>query len=129
MKLTIEQWNGEVIPENCKSIAVDGDIAMKIDGVCFLLQTKGGYNNVVMFRKEPSDVSVKKTIYKFAYIIGRSYGIDYIAVRGVPGKYAFLSRDFAPWTVLDSKPDPDGYECRYVHLTPDLLAKLEMLIG
>lgn len=127
--MTVEQWNSEVIPDNCKCKAVEGDIAMMIDGICFLLQTKNGYNNVVMFRKEPSGIPVKKTIYKFAYAIGRGHGIDYIAVRGVPGKYAFLSRDFSPWTVLDNKLDPDGYECRYVHLTPDLLAKLEILIA
>ena len=50
-KVSIDIWNKYVDKSNneINAEAKDGDIVIKHNGLLFLLQTKNGYNNVIIF--------------------------------------------------------------------------------
>ena len=59
--LTIEQWNMIPKDEETQVEAVEGDTALLINGVAFLIQRKNNWNNVVCIRTAPQTQSILKT--------------------------------------------------------------------
>ena len=63
--LTIEQWNMIPKDEETQVDAVEGDTALLINGVAFLIQRKNNWNNVVCIRLKPSKINIVQTFETF----------------------------------------------------------------
>lgn len=110
---SIEYWNSLEKPENVSVAAEEGDIVEIVNGVSFLLQTTGEYNNIVAYRVEKSDKSIVWTLLEFCKILYSKYHIEYVRVEGDKGKYRFLERLFTKKAVVKDKSvkDRDVYYC------------------
>ena len=110
---SIGYWNSLEKPENVSVIAEEGDIVEIVNGVAFLLQTTGEYNNIVAYRVEKSDKSIIWTLLEFCKILYSKYHIEYVRVEGDKGKYRFLERFFTKKAVVKDKSvkERDVYYC------------------
>lgn len=110
---SIEYWNSLEKPENVSVAAEEGDIVEIVNGVAFLLQTTGEYNNIVAYRVEKSDKSIVWTLFEFCKILYSKYHIEYVRVEGDKGKYRFLERLFTKKAVVKDKSvkERDVYYC------------------
>ena len=110
---SIEYWNSLGKPENVSVAAEEGDIVEIVNGVAFLLQTTGEYNNIVAYRVEKNDKSIVWTLLEFCKILYSKYHIEYVRVEGDKGKYRFLERLFTKKAVVkdNSVKDRDVYYC------------------
>lgn len=126
----ISAWNNiKNKPDNVDVIAVDDDICMKIHQVWFLLQKQNGLNNVVAMKQPGKEVPVKqimRSMFDFVYRLATEYGIEYIKIKGKPGKYNFVSRLYKEYVVM-AKDREDGEEVRFAHLTPGAIKRLDIL--
>lgn len=111
---SIEYWNSLEKPENVSVAAEEGDIVEIVNGVAFLLQTTGEYNNIVAYRVEKSDKSIVWTLFEFCKILYSKYHIEYVRVEGDKGKYRFLERLFTKKVVVKDKSvkERDVYYCK-----------------
>ena len=87
--LTIEQWN--IIPkdEETEVTAIEGDTALLINGVAFLIQIKNDWNNVVCIRLKPSKINIVRTFDSFRSWCAL-HGIQYFRVEGISHAYKML---------------------------------------
>ena len=87
--LTIEQWN--IIPkdEETQVEAVEGDTALLINGVAFLIQRKNNWNNVVCIRLKPSKINIVQTFETFRAWCSDNK-IQYFRVEGISHAYKML---------------------------------------
>lgn len=110
---SIEYWNSLEKPENVSVVAEEGDIVEIVNGVAFLLQTTGEYNNIVAYRVEKSDKNIVWTLLEFCKILYSKYHIEYVRVEGDKGKYRFLERLFTKKAVVKDKSvkERDVYYC------------------
>ena len=110
---SIEYWNSLEKPENVSVAAEEGDIVEIVNGVAFLLQTAGEYNNIVAYRVEKSDKSIIWTLLEFCKMLYSKHRIEYVRVEGDKGKYRFLERLFTKKAVVKDKgiKDRDVYYC------------------
>ena len=95
-KVSIEVWNKYVDKNNeeINAEAKDGDIALNHNGLLLLLQTKNGYNNVIIFRKEEDFTDTRLTILQMILTLCKDYNIHYIRVEGRNNRYNFFYRTF-----------------------------------
>ena len=80
--LTIEQWNMIPKDEETQTEAVEGDTALLINGVAFLIQRKNNWNNVVCIRLEPSKINIVQTFETFRAFCQKN-DIQYFRVEGI----------------------------------------------
>lgn len=87
--LTIEQWNMIPKDEETQVEAVEGDTALLINGVAFLIQRKNNWNNVVCIRVKTSKKSILQTFNTFRGYCANN-GIQYFRVEGISHTYRML---------------------------------------
>ena len=87
--LTIDQWNLIPKDEETQVEAVEGDTALLIDGVAFLIQRKNEWNNIVCIRLHPSERSIVQTFNTFREYCAEN-GIQYFRVEGISHTYKML---------------------------------------
>lgn len=102
-KVSIEVWNKYVDKNNneINAEAKDGDIVLKHNGLLFLLQTKNGYNNVIIFRKDEDSTDTRLSILQIILTLYKEYNIFYIRVEGRNNRYNFFYRTFKDYFVKD----------------------------
>lgn len=102
-KVSIEVWNKYVDKNNneINAEAKDGDIVIKHNGLLFLLQTKNGYNNVIIFRKDEDSTDTRLSILQIIQTLYKEYNIHYIRVEGRNNRYNFFYRTFKDYFVKD----------------------------
>lgn len=79
--LTIEQWNMIPKDEETQVDAVEGDTALLINGVAFLIQRKNNWNNVVCIRLKPSKINIVQTFETFRAFCQKN-DIQYLRIEG-----------------------------------------------
>ena len=102
-KVSIDVWNKYVDKSN-KEINAEakvGDIVIKHNGLLFLLQTKNGYNNVIIFRKDEDSTDTRLSILQIILTLYKDYNIFYIRVEGRNNRYNFFYRTFKDYFVKD----------------------------
>ena len=87
--LTLEQWNMIPKDEETQVEAVEGDTALLINGVAFLIQRKNDWNNVVCIRLKPSKMNIVRTFETFRAWC-ESQKIQYFRVEGISHTYKML---------------------------------------
>ena len=87
--LTIEEWNLIPKDEETQTDAVEGDTALLINGVAFLIQRKNDWNNVVCIRLKPSKVNIVRTFETFRAWCAL-HKIQYFRVEGISHAYKML---------------------------------------
>jgi hypothetical protein len=87
--LTIEQWNMIPKDEETQVEAVEGDTALLINGVAFLIQRKNNWNNVVCIRLKPSRINIVQTFETFRAFCQKN-DIQYFRVEGISHTYRML---------------------------------------
>ena len=114
--MTIQDWNNITKPANVSAAAEEGDIVEKVNGVLYLLQTRGGYNNVVAYRVEPNDKFIIWTLFEYCMLLHDKYDINFIRVEGDKGKYKFLERFFTRKVVRKDRTEKerDVYYCNLI---------------
>lgn len=102
-KVSIDIWNKYVDKNNneINAEAKDGDIVIKHNGLLFLLQTKNGYNNVIIFRKDEDSTDTRLSILQIILTLYKDYNIFYIRVEGRNNRYNFFYRTFKDYFVKD----------------------------
>lgn len=102
-KVSIDIWNKYVDKNNneINAEAKDGDIVIKHNGLLFLLQTKNGYNNVIIFRKDADSTDTRLSILQIILTLYKDYNIFYIRVEGRNNRYNFFYRTFKDYFVKD----------------------------
>ena len=102
-KVSIDIWNKYVDKNNneINAEAKDGDIVIKHNGLLFLLQTKNGYNNVIIFRKDEDSTDTRLSILQIIQTLYKDYNIFYIRVEGRNNRYNFFYRTFKDYFVKD----------------------------
>ena len=102
-KVSIDIWNKYVDKSNneINAEAKDGDIVIKHNGLLFLLQTKNGYNNVIIFRKDEDSTDTRLSILQIILTLYKDYNIFYIRVEGRNNRYNFFYRTFKDYFVKD----------------------------
>ena len=102
-KVSIDIWNKYVDKSNneINAEAKDGDIVLKHNGLLFLLQTKNGYNNVIIFRKDEDSTDTRLSILQIILTLYKDYNIFYIRVEGRNNRYNFFYRTFKDYFVKD----------------------------
>ena len=102
-KVSIDIWNKYVDRSNneINAEAKDGDIVIKHNGLLFLLQTKNGYNNVIIFRKDEDSTDTRLSILQIIQTLYKDYNIFYIRVEGRNNRYNFFYRTFKDYFVKD----------------------------
>ena len=102
-KVSIDVWNKYVDKSNneINAEAKDGDIVIKHNGLLFLLQTKNGYNNVIIFRKDEDSTDTRLSILQIILTLYKDYNIFYIRVEGRNNRYNFFYRTFKDYFVKD----------------------------
>lgn len=102
-KVSIDVWNKYVDKNNneISAEAKDGDIVIKHNGLLFLLQTKNGYNNVIIFRKDEDSTDTRLSILQIIQTLYKDYNIFYIRVEGRNNRYNFFYRTFKDYFVKD----------------------------
>lgn len=102
-KVSIDVWNKYVDKSNneINAEAKDGDIVIKHNGLLFLLQTKNGYNNVIIFRKDEDSTDTRLSILQIILTLFKDYNIFYIRVEGRNNRYNFFYRTFKDYFVKD----------------------------
>ena len=102
-KVSIEVWNKYVDKNNneINAEAKDGDIVIKHNGLLLLLQTKNGYNNVIIFRKDEDSTDTRLSILQIIQTLYKDYNIFYIRVEGRNNRYNFFYRTFKDYFVKD----------------------------
>ena len=102
-KVSIDVWNKYVDKNNneINAEAKDGDIVIKHNGLLFLLQTKNGYNNVIIFRKDEDSTDTRLSILQIILTLYKEYNIHYIRVEGRNNRYNFFYRTFKDYFVKD----------------------------
>ena len=100
-KVSIDIWNKYVDKNNneINAEAKDGDIVIKHNGLLFLLQTKNGYNNVIIFRKDEDSTDTRLSILQIILTLYKDYNIFYIRVEGRNNRYNFFYRTFKDYFV------------------------------
>lgn len=88
-RLTINQWNLIPKDEETEVTAIEGDTALLINGVAFLIQRKNGWNNVVCIRLKPSKKSILQTFETFRAFCQEEQ-IQYFRVEGISHTYKML---------------------------------------
>jgi len=88
-QLTIDQWNMIPKDEETQVDAVEGDTALLINGVAFLIQRKNNWNNVVCIRLKPSKKSILQTFETFRAWCSDNQ-IQYFRVEGISHAYKML---------------------------------------
>ena len=88
-QLTIEQWNMIPKDEETQTDAVEGDTALLINGVAFLIQRKNNWNNVVCIRLKPSKINIVRTFETFRAWCSDNK-IQYFRVEGISHAYKML---------------------------------------
>lgn len=88
-RLTIDQWNMIPKDEETQVEAVEGDTALLINGVAFLIQRKNNWNNVVCIRLEPSKINIVQTFETFRAFCEKNK-IQYFRVEGISHTYRML---------------------------------------
>ena len=93
-KVSIEVWNKYVDKNNneINAEAKDGDIVLKHNGLLFLLQTKNGYNNVIIFRKDEDSTDTRLSILQIIQTLYKEYNIHYIRVEGRNNRYTICCK-------------------------------------
>lgn len=123
-------WNNiKHKPDNVNCVAEDDDICMKIGQMWFLCQRMNGLNNIVAFRQPGKNYPVEKVMramFEFIYRLATEYDIEYIKIKGKPGKYGFVSRLFGDSVVLSPERE-EGEEVRFAHLDKEAIKKLDTL--
>ena len=66
------------------------------------------------------------SMFEFVYRLATEFGIDYIKIKGKPGKYNFVSR-FFPRSVVLSRERENGEEVRYAKLDDPTVQRLDIL--
>ena len=87
--LTLEEWNLIPKDEETQTDAVEGDTALLINGVAFLIQRKNDWNNVVCIRLKPSKVNIVRTFETFRAWCSDNK-IQYFRVEGISHAYKML---------------------------------------
>lgn len=87
--LTLEEWNLIPKDEETQTDAVEGDTALLINGVAFLIQRKNNWNNVVCIRLKPSKVNIVRTFETFRAWCAENE-IQYFRVEGISHAYKML---------------------------------------
>ena len=102
-KVSIDIWNKYVDKNNneINAEAKDEDIVIKHNGLLFLLQTKNGYNNVIIFRKDEDSTDTRLSILQIILTLYKDYNIFYIRVEGRNNRYNFFYRTFKDYFVKD----------------------------
>ena len=88
-QLTIDQWNMIPKDEETQVDAVEGDTALLINGVAFLIQRKNNWNNVVCIRLKPSKKSILQTFETFRAWCSDNK-IQFFRVEGISHTYKML---------------------------------------
>jgi len=88
-QLTIDQWNMIPKDEETQTDAVEGDTALLINGVAFLIQRKNDWNNVVCIRLKPSKINIVRTFETFRAWCSDNQ-IQYFRVEGISHAYKML---------------------------------------
>ena len=88
-QLTIDQWNMIPKDEETQTDAIEGDTALLINGVAFLIQRKNDWNNVVCIRLKPSKINIVRTFETFRAWC-ELHKIQYFRVEGISHAYKML---------------------------------------
>lgn len=80
-------WNSLPLPDICNTKATEKDYIFLFFGYAFLIETKNGCNNVIVYRFQKTKVTFLKAMIFFLKYC-RSNRIQYIRVKGK--KYSFL---------------------------------------
>ena len=86
---SIEWWNSLTKDEETQVTAIEGDTALLINGVAFLIQRKNNWNNVVCIRITPSKKSILQTFETFRAFCQKNE-IQYFRVEGISHTYRML---------------------------------------
>ena len=102
-KVSIDVWNKYVDKSNneINAEAKDGDIVIKHNGLLFLLQTKNGYNNVIIFRKDEDSTDTRLSILQIILTLFKDYNIFFFFFEGRNNRYNFFYRTFKDYFVKD----------------------------
>ena len=84
---TIEWWNSLTKDNDTDVTAIEGDNALLVDGIAFLIQRKNNWNNVVCIRINKSDKSIIHTFCTVRAWCQRQK-IQYLRIEGI-GKHTY----------------------------------------
>jgi len=69
------------------------DLVFVIDGYCFVVQTFGGFNNVIFAKFQDSKMTLRQVFSEFARII-KEKDILFLRIEGKGNRYRFLPKMF-----------------------------------
>lgn len=69
------------------------DIVFEIDGYCFVIQTKNGFNNVIFAKFKDCNTTLRKVFLEFVKIM-KEKNIMFIRIEGKGKRYRFLPKMF-----------------------------------
>ena len=110
----IVYWNSLQKDKETDAEAIDGDIVVLIEGIAFLIQTKGEGNNVICIRVEKGKENLVRIFEAFRAFCAEKK-VQYIRVEGNPRRYNML--------FLVLRLSPDGVDVRKHHAESEELQR------
>jgi hypothetical protein len=71
----------------------ENDIVFEIDGYCFVIQAKNGFNNVIFAKFHDSKMTLRQVFFEFVKII-KEKNIQFLRIEGKGNRYGFLPKMF-----------------------------------
>lgn len=71
----------------------ENDLAFVIDGYCFVIQTKNGFNNVIFAKFQDGKTTLRQVFSEFVGII-KEKDILFLRIEGKGNRYRFLPKMF-----------------------------------